>query len=219
MGKISILTQEQKIILDELTNNNYFKSRFYFTGGTALSHYYFQHRYSEDLDFFSENKFENLTILTLIEKLKNKHHFDFQSRFVEVVYRFNLIFKNGTNLKVDFGFYPYKRVEKGIQDKGLTVDSLLDIAINKLMTINQRTDIKDFVDLYYLLDKFTVWDLIEGVRVKFHQDNEPILVASDLLKIEDFHTLPKMILPLSLPELKDFFRSLAKKLGLKAVTR
>jgi predicted nucleotidyltransferase component of viral defense system len=205
--------------LDELVNNNYFKSQFYFTGGTALSHYYLQHRYSEDLDFFSENKFENLIILSLVEELRKKYHFNFQSRFAEVVYRFNLIFKNGTSLKVDFGYYPYKRVEKGMKYKGLAIDSLLDISINKLMTVNQRTDIKDFVDLYYLLDKFTIWDLIEGIRVKFHQENEPLLIAYDLLKIEDFVALPKMIKPLTLPELKSFFKLQAVKLGAKVVKK
>ena len=28
--------------------------KFYLTGGTCLSRYYFQHRYSDDLDFFFE---------------------------------------------------------------------------------------------------------------------------------------------------------------------
>jgi len=219
MGKISILTQEQKNVLDELTNNKFFRSQFYFTGGTALAHYYLQHRYSEDLDFFSENKFDNLAVLSLVEELKKKFHFDFQSRFAEVVYRFNLTFKNNTTLKIDFGIYPYKRVEKGINYKGLAIDSLLDIAINKLMAVNQRTDIKDFVDLYYLLKKFTIWDLMQGVKVKFHQENEPLLIAYDLLKIEEFTTLPKMIKPLTLDELKIFYRQKAKELGMKQVQR
>lgn len=219
MGKISILTKEQKNVLDELVKNEFFKSQFYFTGGTVLAHYYLQHRYSDDLDFFAENKFNNLTILSLVEELGKKLNFNFQSRFAEVVYRFDLEFKNGIKLKVDFGIYPYKRVEKGLDYKGFAIDSLLDIAINKLMTVNQRTDIKDFVDLYYLLKKFTIWDLIQGVKVKFRQDNEPLLIAYDLLKIEEFATLPRMILPLTLEELKIFYRQKAKELGMKQVQR
>ena len=219
MGKISILTQEQKNILDELIKNKYFRLQFYFTGGTALAHYYLQHRYSEDLDFFSENKFDNLVILSLMEELKKKFSFDFQSRFIEVVYRFNLEFENDINLKVDFGIYPYKRIEKGSDYKGLQIDSLLDIAINKLMTVNQRIDIKDFVDLYYLLKKFTIWDLMQGVKVKFRQDNEPLLVAYDLLKIEEFTALPRMIKPLTLEQLKAFYRQKAKELGMRQVKK
>ena len=103
--------------------------------------------------------------------------------------------------------------------EGVWVDSLFDIAINKLITIIQRTDIKDFVDFYFLEPKFGVWDLIEGVGVKFHQKIEPYLLASDFLKVEDFEFLPKVVRPLSLEELKVFFRKLAKKVGMRAVEK
>lgn len=96
---------------------------------------------------------------------------------------------------------------------GILVDSLVDIAVNKLLTITQRNDVKDFVDLYFLLDKFTVWDLMEGVRVKFKMKLEPFIVASDFLKVEDFETMPKMIKKLTLEDLKTFFRQQAKKIG------
>ena len=57
MGQVSFLNKEQKSILDGLKENQLIRSNFYFTGGTALSEFYLQHRYSEDLDFFSENIF------------------------------------------------------------------------------------------------------------------------------------------------------------------
>jgi len=129
-----------------------------------------------------------------------------------------LKFKNNENLKLDFGFYPYPRVKKGLNYSGIIVDSLFDIAINKLTTINQRSSIKDFVDLYFLLDKFTIWDLIEGVKVKFRMELEPWILGSDLgYVVKDFQTLPKMIKPLTLVELKNFFRKKAEELGKKAV--
>ena len=39
--------------------NDQNQGRFYLTGGTALSRFYYQHRYSEDLDFFSTAEFKN----------------------------------------------------------------------------------------------------------------------------------------------------------------
>lgn len=57
MGKVN-LTLKQRIIFDEFRKSNYLKENFYFTGGTALSAVYLQHRESEDLDFFSGEKFE-----------------------------------------------------------------------------------------------------------------------------------------------------------------
>lgn len=217
MGRIQFFTKEQKIILDEVRRSNFFRSSFYFTGGTALSGFYLSHRYSDDLDFFSQKKFDNQVILTLVEEWSKKHKFSLQARFIEVVYIFNLLFSNKTNLKVDFSYYPYKRLEKGIVVDSLEIDSLLDIAVNKMLTISQRTEVKDFVDLYFLLQKLHVWDIITGVKVKLHIEIEPLLLGSDFLKVEDFKFLPKMILPLTLEELKAFFRQKAKEMGLKSI--
>ncbi len=114
---------------------------------------------------------------------------------------------------MDFSYFPHKRLENGGMHRQLSVDGLLDIAVNKILAITQRIEVKDFVDLYFLLQKFSVWDLREGVRIKFQRDLEPMLLGADLLSVEDFTFLPKMHLPLTLDELKAFFREEAKKLG------
>ena len=128
---------------------------------------------------------------------------------------FLLKFNNTTTLKVDFGYYPYKQIEKPNELNGIKTDSLTDIAVNKFLTITQRNTVKDFVDLYFLLEKFTVWELIEGVRIKFRMQLEPFILASDFLKVEDFSFLPRMIAPLTLGELKSFYRQKAQDLGKK----
>lgn len=53
----STLTDRQKLALKLIANTELAK-HFYFGGGTALSHHYLQHRYSEDLDFFNQQEFE-----------------------------------------------------------------------------------------------------------------------------------------------------------------
>lgn len=216
MGKIQILTQEQQIILDEVKNEPFFK-QFYFTGGTALSAYYLSHRYSEDLDFFSEKQFDGQELSVIIERWGAKHNFTFTSEFHQVVYIFMFKFANHETLKADFGHYPHKSIQKNEIINGIKTDSLTDIAVNKLLTVTQRTTIKDFVDLYFLLQKFTLWDLLEGIRIKFRMEFEPFVIVSDLLKVEDFDYLPRMIIPLKLEELKIFYRELAKELGKKSV--
>lgn len=217
MGKVQFFTKEQQIILDEVKKSEYLNSNFYFTGGTALSAFYLQHRYSDDLDLFSQKKFDNQVILTLIEEWGRKHKFTLQSRFIEVVYIFNLLFSNKEKLKIDLSYYPYKRLEKGMAVDNLEVDSLLDIAVNKVLTISQRSEVKDFVDLYFLLQKFHVWDLITGAKIKFRREIEPLLLGADFLKVEDFDFLPKMILPLTLEELRAFFRKKAKEVGVRSI--
>ncbi len=217
MGQVHILTREQEIILDQVAQNDFLRSSFYFTGGTALSSIYLHHRYSEDLDFFTPEQFDQQTILSIMQDWGGKHGFTFQAEFIEVVHKFLLTFPNGEMLKVDFARYPYRRIEEGKIIDMLNVDSLSDIATNKLFTVTQRDNAKDFVDLYFLLETFTLWDLREGVRQKFKMELEPMVLASDLLKVEDFISLPKMIKPLTLGELKAFFRQKAKELGRKSV--
>lgn len=217
MGKIQFQTKEQQLIFEEIAQNEFLSKHFYFTGGTALSSVYLQHRYSDDLDFFSTEQFDNQVIFTLLGQLADKHHFTFQSRQIEVVYIFSLIFANKAELKLDFAYYPYKQLEESKVIDGMKVDSLQDIAVNKLLTVSQRSDVKDFVDLYFLLQEFTVWDLMEGVKIKFKVRIDPFLLGADLLKVEDFDYLPKMITPLEIEDLKSFFRQKAKDISGKSV--
>lgn len=219
MGKVPIITKKQKLILEGISKSEYLRKNFYFTGGTALSEYYLQHRYSDDLDFFSEDKFENQVILGIVDEWSKQFNFSYTSRFVEVVYRFELHFEDNYKFLLDFGHYPYKRIEKGLTVGNIQLDSLRDIATNKLFTVNQRTDVKDFVDLYFIIKKkFTIWDLIYSAEVKFRKMNTDIeLIAMDLMKVDDFTALPRMIKPLTLEELKNFYNKLAVKLGRRVV--
>lgn len=210
-------TQEQRVIFNKIKETEFLRENFYFTGGTALSLFYLEHRYSEDLDFFSEKKFDDEDLVSYFTQWAKECNFTFKANIKEMVDIFILDFGKGKTLKVDFGYYPHKRVEKGKIYEGVMIDSLLDIGINKLLSINQRAQVKDFVDLYFLLRKFTIWDLIEGVRVKFRMEMEPWILAADLLIINDFNDLPLMIKPLKLEELKNFFREKARELGKTAV--
>lgn len=219
MGKLTSFTKKQQIIIDEFSNNSFLIENFYLTGGTALSAIYLHHRESDDLDFFSEQKFDQTTISDIVIEWSKKHNFKIDLRSNERVHIFNFTFPDKTNLKVDFAYYPYKRVQKGVKTKSISVDSLFDIAINKLFTVSQRTAVKDFVDLYYLLKKFTLWDLMEGAGVKFGMKLDTLMIASDFMKASSFTFLPQMLKPLSLEQLKTFYTDLAKKIGLSIVEK
>ncbi len=213
------LTSKQQLIFDEVKKSHFLKTSFYFTGGTALSSVYLHHRLSDDLDFFSEEKFDTLPIVNLMAEWGQRHQFKINSRELEVVRIFLLEFKDKEKLKVDFGYYPYKRLEQGRIIDSVKIDSLFDIAVNKLQTIHQRNNVKDFVDLYFLLQKFTVWDLMEGVKVKFRMELDPYTISAAYLKAEKFEDLPIMLVPLNLLELKNFYKDLAKKLGSSVVKK
>lgn len=184
-----------------------------------MSLFYLQHRQSIDLDFFTLKEVDSQVIIRIVDEWSKKYNFKYSSEFIEKIYIFYLTFSGKQKLKVDFAYYPYSRLRKGLKKQGMDIDSQFDIAVNKLMVVIQRENVKDFIDLYYLLKEFTFWDLFRGVESKFKQKLEPMLLASDFLKIEEFDFLPKMVKPLDLEKLKKYYRNLAEKIGKKGVVK
>lgn len=223
MGKVKqrdsypTFTPLQKRIFDIIVKNKTLSAQCYFTGGTALSAFYLHHRESEDLDFFSEADFDDTYLHDFMNELSVTLGFSlrytkrYRSRICELL-------KDKTPVsKIDFVYHPHRLLEKGITYQRLVIDSLRDIAANKLLTINQRTEVKDFVDLYFLLKEFTLWDLMYGVKAKYKMELDTILIALDFMKVEEFDVLPRMLVPLTVKELHEFFKKQALELGKRIV--
>ena len=210
-------TTLQQQIFDEFSKNHNLVKQFYFTGGTALSAVYLHHRESEDLDFFSERDFDNDLIIEFIKHASTVLKLDYKVTLRERVRIFEFLKRDKFIIKVDFGYYPHPRLKKGGKVQGVEVDSLVDIAANKITTILQRTEVKDFVDLFFLLKKYTIWDLLHWSEQKFRIEIDLVWLGSAFLKAEKFDYLPQMLVPLSLSELQDFYRGLARKLGKSVV--
>lgn len=218
MGKITF-TPIQRLIFDLFANEKTLSEKFYFTGGTALSAVYLHHRESEDLDFFSEKDFENEPIIEFINSLTPRIKAKPKVTLKERVRIFEFFEKEKLLIKVDFAYYPYPRLEKGTNLQGVSVDSLLDIGANKIMTVMQRTTVKDYVDLYFLLKKHTFWDLFNHSQRKFNMEIDIMLLASNFLRVTSFDYMPKMLVPLKLESLQDFYKDLAKKLGMRVTEK
>lgn len=216
MGKV-ILTPLQEKIFEAVAKDAVLSKNFYFTGGTALSAFHLYHRESEDMDFFSENNFNTNSAISIMGKVSANIKVPFRFTENERVRIFEFVKNDKLLIKVDFNYYPYKRLKEGIFYKDFAIDSLLDIATNNLLTVNQRTEVKDFVDLYFLFKHFTLWDLLYGLEKKFGMEMDLILIASDFMKVEDFEFMPKMIKPLTLLELQNFFKQKAKELAEKVI--
>ena len=214
MGQNTILNKNQQIILAKIIEDDFLLNTFYFTGGTALSEVYLQHRESVDLDFFTEQIYDAQNIFSKLEQWAQELQYSIKTRYIEPTNIYFLNFNNGEELKVDFAYYPYKHLDKPtFYNDRLKVDSRLDIAANKLLTIMQRTEVKDFVDMYYLLQEYTFWDLKVAVEQKFSVRIEPFVMATDLMVVDEFEYMPRMIKPLTLDELQSFYHTLAEKLG------
>lgn len=209
-----ILTNEQIALLKALGTSDFVAQNFYLSGGTALAAYYLHHRFSEDLDFFSEQEFDMLFLDIFFKKVRGDlgiTAIDFQQS-----YNRNLFFLhfNSIVLKTEFTFFPFGRIEKGEKTYGIEVDSLFDIAVNKLFTIYQRTTARDYIDLYCIIQK-TGWqiaDLVKQARIKFDFTIDPLQLGTQFIKAEEAKDYPRIILQFGDVDWKNFFLVEAKKL-------
>jgi len=203
----------QRLFLTELQKNLYITKTFYLTGGTALSACYFNHRISEDIDLFSETPFNESLVIAFMKNVATKLHITSTVVKINGRLRYDLTFPHNKLLKIDFVFYDFKHIEPVNHIGNLAVDNIGDIAVNKLLSISQRTTSKDYVDLYFILKKYTLWDLQHGVEHKFKMEIEPFYLSSLLAKADELDALPIMKKKISLDTLKTFFLSEAKKLA------
>ncbi len=206
-------THIQQLFLKEICKDAFITETFYLTGGTALSACYLNHRLSEDIDLFSDTSFDESRVLASMTRIVSALHVSSTLEKIHERLRYDLIFPKQNLLKIDFVFYDFKHIEPVKYVDNLAVDSIGDIAVNKLLSISQRTASKDYVDLYFLLKKYTVWDLQHGVEHKFKMEIEPFYLSSLFAKVSEFTDLPIMKKKLTLDQLKQFFLMEAKQLA------
>lgn len=206
-----ILKDWQKKVLTFVASSNKLGD-FYLTGGTALSAFYLRHRVSDDLDFFSFNDVDSLTVRAAAKEVQDLIG-ALSVRFSRNYDRYQFFYQTGREeLKVEFTKYPFKQLQAVQSFDGMRVDSEFDIAANKFLTVIDRFDPKDFVDLYFLLPKYPLENLREAVEQKFGMKVDPLSLGSELGKARNIVALPQMIQPLAVEELKDFFSRQAQTL-------
>lgn len=214
MGKMSILDTNQKKFLELVVNEPYLLRHFYWTGGTVLAEFYLKHRESYDIDLFSEQEI-HLPSVTKFVKIAAR-----QMKITQVVYKqflglHSYAFKMPKGiLKVDFNYYPFPRINLGTKWKGLAIDSLEDIAANKVHTISMKARDRDFVDLYFILQRpeFSLDNLISLARAKFDWPIDPVQLGQALIKIVTVKEMPQMFVPFERKKMEEFFLQLAKSL-------
>lgn len=209
-----ILTARQIALLTRLGKHMSLAGRFYLTGGTALAGFHLHHRYSEDLDFFSEQEVDMLALQVFFKQIQKELGFkgtEFQQSFNR-----NLFFLDFGNevLKTEFTFFPFPRIEAGTKEYGVSVDSMLDIAVNKLFTIYQRTAARDYIDLYCIIRRtgMTMENLIMNAKAKFDWHIDPLQLGTQFVKAEGVQDYPRMVEPIPEPDWKTFFIEEAKRL-------
>ncbi len=87
-------------------------------------------------------------------------------------------------IKVDIVKYKYKWISESINDNGIELGDIKDIAAMKLSAITGRGAKKDFIDLYFLLKIYDLKELIKFFQEKY-KDGVVMLVLRSLTFFED----------------------------------
>lgn len=218
---MQILTSLQEEIL-KIFGQTQESDLFYLTGGTALAAFYLQHRLSKDLDFFTV---EEEVIGHFGERLKG--NLEAKGIRTQTIRKLKSSFeilasKEAVNVPIHLALdSPFRFKEPEEIYLGVKVDSLIDIATNKLLTVFSRSEPRDFVDIFFLIkEKFSLEELIEKSKLKdpgldeyylaiaFHRANE---LPDDISKFP-----VSMIKPIDIKEMKGYFINQALSLLDKA---
>lgn len=157
-------------------------------GGTALA-LQFGHRVSVDLDLFGAwpqdaNLFASLKQIGRVRKSSGSANGRLQFFFVDGV-------------KVDCVAYDeYPWLEPPVEERGIRLAGVRDIAAMKVNAITNRGTRKDFVDLAFLLERFSM-DEIFGWYCAKYPEASPALALRSLSYFVDAEAdpLPRMLLP------------------------
>lgn len=160
-SSISVLNKNQKEVLSKLsflTNDEY-----YLAGGTALA-IQLGHRTSFDFDFYTPNHFDQNELFDRFQKI-------FADKAIKTSLAKDTLFCTLKTVDCSFFTYSYKLLRKPALKMGIAFASLEDIAAMKLVAVNRRPAKRDYVDVYYLLDRFSLGEMIDFAKEKFPNFN------------------------------------------------
>ena len=132
---------------------------FHLVGGTALA-LQLGHRNSIDIDLFTQNEFEAGDIIHLLEK---------DYRVSTTLARKGTLLAVVNDIKTDFIRHHYELLNPPIVEEGISFLSKEDIAAMKFHAIIQSGKrLKDFIDIYFLLQHFSMKQMIGFFTANTH---------------------------------------------------
>ncbi|MBQ0124317.1 MAG: nucleotidyl transferase AbiEii/AbiGii toxin family protein [Bacteroidales bacterium] len=162
-------------------------------GGTALA-LQIGHRKSIDLDFFGNVSASLEEIVLEFSEFANANPLSSSKTM-----RFLIV----DGVKVDIVNYPYNWIDKPVIENGIILAGIKDISAMKLSAITNRGTKKDFIDLYFLLKRFSFNELIDFYLEKY-SDAQLFTMLKSLTYFEDAEAdpLPVMVDSISWDEAK-----------------
>ena len=153
-----------------------FKHEFYLAGGTALA-LQIGHRVSIDFDFFTEKDFETEEMYERVQKI-----FGQVSRTQESFRTLAVVVQD--DVRMSFMGYRYPLLETCVDTEHVRLASILDIGCMKLSAIVSRAELKDYVDLFFILKRLPLTELLAALSKKLPSLDQN-LVLKALVSFDD----------------------------------
>jgi predicted nucleotidyltransferase component of viral defense system len=185
------------------------ETTLYLTGGTCLNRFYYNRRYSDDLDLFTNDTtlfrddirivFESLKNFSLSYEVKVDTR-DFIRLYVNEILQVDMV-----NDRV------YRHGKSVHTPSGIVIDNILNICANKICAIIGRDDPKDIFDLYtiYAKEKIDWKTAIEAATKKCVIDPEVVEYRLSTFPQELLNLL-KVTDPESINDMKSNYTELVK---------
>lgn len=197
----TVLDLKRRSLLDKLSRTK--KYWRYLAWGTALALQY-NHRKSVDFDFFKEGSVDINGLKKILDKEFGKY---------DIIYEVpNTLYITVNKVKISFiAVEQLKLIKEPYETPYFFLAHEYDIGVMKLATIIQRAEFKDYVDLYYILQKYTLDQLLSGVYQKYHHTINDLLIKKTLLYLEDIkENVDFLGKPINKKTIKIFMKKLFK---------
>lgn len=137
------------------------------------------HRQSIDFDFFVKWSFDETDLfLKLIEIFNDKS-------ILKTFSEKNTLYIQVDGVKISFFWYDYDLIWKKIETDYFDIASIEDIWAMKLRALQKRAMLKDYVDLYYILQKIDISKLIDAFFKKYGKVISEYLLLKSLIYFDD----------------------------------
>ena len=194
------ITPETHSLLEKLSDLSVLKDAR-LVGGTALA-LQLGHRTSTDLDFFGRINADSEELRDILREIGSVE-------IASVSKNINIFWLNG--IKVDMVNYPYPWLDLPIEGNRVRLASLNDIAAMKIAAIVNRGTKKDFIDLYTLLQSFSLDNILDMYSRKY-SDGSLFIVMKNLIYFDDAETdpMPNALNDATWEDVKDCLRTVVR---------
>ena len=201
-----ILPLPQSMLLNALAGQKWLEP-FYLVGGTALA-LQIGHRISVYFDFFSADEFDSQKVISLLSDIGEFKLFE-QAR--------DTIHGSLDGVKLSFLRYRYPVLRPLHTLHLLKLADIYDVALMKLSAISGRGAKKDFIDFYFLLQRFSLKELLTAFSAKYGEEQGHryhLLKSLVYFRDAENEPMPYMIQPIEWAEVKHFMVQKVKEIGL-----